>query len=65
MTPDLLRNALAILWSIDRHELDRAGYSPTDVEWMMFRRNPFSFYLRASDARQSAIFNIIEERMKP
>ncbi|MCA1490132.1 hypothetical protein I6F11_04260 [Ensifer sp. NBAIM29] len=61
---DSLRNALAILMSIDRHDLDRAGYSPTDAEWAMFESNPHNFYLRASTDRQETIFNAIKARMQ-
>ncbi|WP_331373813.1 hypothetical protein [Sinorhizobium chiapasense] len=59
----LLRNALAILRSIDRDDLDQAGFVPTDAQWIAFRDDPYSFYLRATADRQAAIFNIIKARM--
>lgn len=58
-------NALRILRSIDRHELEEAGLQLTDNQWLIFCHGPHDWFLRASDDEARKVWKIIEERMKP
>jgi hypothetical protein len=60
VTPEFRRfhNALRIMLSIDRHELP--PLSPS--EWFDFSRDPYRFYIAASDANKAAIWSLIESR---
>lgn len=56
-------NALKILRSIDRDELQSAGVDVhDDRRWVEFREWPITFLLRASDADQERVWAIIEAR---
>ena len=63
LTSAQIRNAIAILRSIERHELDAAGFTPTDGEWVAFRDDPYRFYLRAGTSQREAITRIVNARM--
>ena len=54
-------NALRILRSTDKCELDASGLFD-DSEWIAFRDNPGSFFIRASDAQAAAIWAVIQKR---
>jgi hypothetical protein len=60
------RNALCILRSTDRHEVDATlGRPMTGEEWQAFRSNPSLFFLRADDQMMAAIWAVIEARSAP
>ena len=60
---DRFMNALRILHSIDRGELEDAlGYCLDILAWRDFRGNPSRFLMIADDAKVDAIWGIIERR---
>ncbi len=63
LTAAEIRNALAVLRSVDRDELLAAGFDATDGDWREFRDDPYSFYLRAGAVAREAITTIINRRM--
>ena len=66
MTPECHRfhNTLRILTSIDRHELEAAGILPIGDHnaWGTFHRDPFRWFIRASDDQVDRLWAIIERR---
>lgn len=64
MTKAQLRNALCILNSIDRHEMEDEGIDfrcDTDA-WLKFRDDPYGWFLKASDADADKLWAIVERR---
>lgn len=57
-------NALRIMTSLDRHELEDAGILPKGDHnaWGTFRRDPFRWFIRADDAAASKLFILICQR---
>jgi len=60
MTPDQHRfhNGLRILANTDHEDLKTL----TDGEWIRFQRDPFRYFISASDAHKDAIWALIESR---
>lgn len=67
MTHLEFRNRLAILRSIDRHELVEAGAIGADdfTMWNTFLNNPEQFFLLCEDHRAEKIWRVIERRASP
>lgn len=59
MTLRELHNCLAIMRSIDAHELPESWRTSTKIE---FVRDPYGQFLRMDNERQQAVWNIIERR---
>lgn len=66
MTFPEFHNGLRILLGIDKHELVDAGIiKPHDNNaWGEFRRDPFRWFIRASDSDAYKLWAIIERRQK-
>ena len=66
MTFAEFHNALRILTSIDRHELEAAGAMEPgdDKAWTAFRGDPFRWFIRADDERAGKVWAIIERRQR-
>lgn len=64
MTLAEFHNALRILTSIDRHELEAARViaQGDNNAWGNFRRDPFRWLIRADDRMAERLWNIIERR---
>ena len=64
MRAEDFHNALRILTSIDRDELERAGVIKKDDHnaWATFRRDPFRWAIRADDDTYMKLWAIIKER---
>ena len=60
----LARNVIAILRSLDMDVLVRAGVL-IPQEWPAFRDNPPEQFLRLSDARENACWELIKQRLSP
>jgi hypothetical protein len=57
------RNALSILKSLDKHELERAGVDMhDDRQWVSFRTHPSDWLLRACPADQLAVWGLVQMR---
>jgi hypothetical protein len=67
MTFAAFHNALRILTSIDRHELEAAGAMEhgDDKAWTAFRGDPFRWFIRADDGKAGKVWAIIEQRQRP
>ncbi|KQV27879.1 hypothetical protein ASC97_05820 [Rhizobium sp. Root1203] len=63
MTPEDVRNLLAVLRSIDRHDIEDAGHALADEEWISFCFDPYPFFLQAPDALQVTITDIVNTRI--
>lgn len=63
MTPCELRNVLAILRSIDRHEIEACCPVLSDKAWIAFRDNPFEAFLRVDDTVAAAITAAVNKRL--
>ena len=71
------RNALCILKSIDRHELEAVGIidvpkgqgvfpgclDKPNAIWRLFRDDPYYWLLRADDDRAAKVWSIVETRL--
>jgi hypothetical protein len=57
-----LRDILATLGSIDRHEILEAGYDMPDGSWDHFRSNPRERFLECNDECREAIVKVINNR---
>lgn len=60
-------NALRILLCIDRDELTAAGitlhdHNHNDNGWANFRRDPYRWFIQASDDDAARLWGIIEKR---
>lgn len=57
-------NALRIMTSLDRHELEHAGVLPIGDHnaWGTFRRDPFRWFIRADDDAAKRLFELIQSR---
>ena len=66
MTFAEFHNALRILTSIDRDELEAAGVIKTNDHnaWGTFTRDPFRWFIRADDATAAKLWAIIERRQR-
>ncbi|HQS14975.1 hypothetical protein [Reyranella sp.] len=66
MTFAEFHNALRILTSIDRHELEAAGVIKAGDHnaWGTFTRDPFRWFIRADDASAAKLWGIIERRQR-
>lgn len=62
--PNDLRNLLATLSSLDRHEIEAAGYDMPDGSWHDFQENPVRRFLRCNDACRAAITAAICKRQR-
>ncbi len=63
MTKDQFHNILRIMRGIDRHELVDAGVDMTDPkEWPRFMNDPYTWFIKASDADADKVWAIIERR---
>jgi hypothetical protein len=60
---DRFHNAIRILYSIDKDELERAlGRPLTVVQWKQFSDDPPRFFIRADDETVAAIWTVVERR---
>jgi hypothetical protein len=57
-----LRNVIAVMRSIDRHEIEEAGYDMPDGSWQHFRENPAERFLQCNDECREAIMRVIVAR---
>ena len=57
--PGAFRNQLALLRSIDKHEIE---HPEIDEWWDSFRDNPFMRFMSLDDPRQQAIWNAMLKR---
>lgn len=66
MTLREFSNALRVLLSIDKHELEAAGVirHADHNAWGTFHRDPYRFFIRADDATAEKLWALIERRMK-
>ena len=66
MTFAEFHNALRILTSIDRHELEAAGVIKAGEHnaWGTFTRDPFRWFIKADDTTAAKIWAIIERRQR-
>jgi hypothetical protein len=48
--------------SIDRHEIEEAGYDMPDGSWQHFRENPAERFLQCNDECREAIMRVIVAR---
>ena len=64
MTFNQFHNALRILSSIDRDELEREGIirHGDHNQWGEFRRNPYRWFLASPDDEAKRLWKIIENR---
>lgn len=67
MTFREFHNALRIMISIDSHDLVQAGLIKHDDvnAWGTFHRDPYRWFIRASDKNARKLWAIIEERNTP
>jgi len=70
MTLREFHNGLRILINIDRWELEEAGIVKTygeiarrEATWESFKKDPYRFFITASDAQAICLWSIIEKRM--
>lgn len=63
MTPGQVRNILALLRSLDMHEIAQAGFPMIERVWPEFSDDPYAFFLRAPDAAQEAITRAMNRRL--
>lgn len=63
ITPEQVGNILAILRSIDRHELFDVGLPLADDEWVSFRADPYKYFLQGDELRQGLTTCVINLRM--
>lgn len=57
-------NALRILRSIDRYELEQKGVIMNDNTWQAFRDYPFNQFIQMPELWAEAVWEIIEERQR-
>lgn len=65
MTFAEFHNALRILASIDRDELEQAGvigYADHDA-WGTFRRCPWGWFIRCDDDKAAKLWNLMQKRI--
>lgn len=57
-------NGLRVLLNIDRHELEAAGIidRADHNAWGTFHRDPFRWFIRASDEQAERLWRIIQAR---
>lgn len=58
----VFQNNVRVFHSIDRHELDEAGYDIGDGDWSMFRANPVQFFILCDEHKADAIWSIVKKR---
>ena len=58
----IFQNRVRIFHSIDRHELDEAGYPIGDVDWSRFKASPLQFFILADEEKANVIWSIIKAR---
>lgn len=63
ITPGGLRNLLAIMLNIDRHEIEAAGYDMPDGSWQHFQESPWRRFLECNDHCREAIARVINSRI--
>jgi hypothetical protein len=63
ITAGTLRNIVAVMQSIDRHELEKEAGPLSDVAWSKFRDDAHQSFLHMPDAEQEAIARIVSARM--
>ncbi|NLS03579.1 hypothetical protein HGP14_09435 [Rhizobium sp. P32RR-XVIII] len=59
-----LRNIIAVMHSIDRHEIEEAGYDMPDGSWQHFQENPAERFLKCNDECREAISSVINKRLR-
>ena len=78
MTIEQFHNALRVLTSIDRHELEAVGLinvpqgrnvypgcmDEPNKTWDRFQADPFRFFIRCDDEKAAKIWSIIEKRTR-
>ncbi len=59
-------NALSIMRSIDRVDLENVGLieKGDHNQWGEFRRNPYTWFIRVSDSKSLKLWDIIQRRLK-
>lgn len=57
-----LRNLLAAMLNIDRHEIEAAGYDMPDGSWSHFQENPWRRFLECNDQCREAIVRVMNSR---
>jgi hypothetical protein len=59
-------NGLRLMLNIDRDELEDAGLIDRGDHnaWGEFRRNPFIWFVRASDERAEKLWALMQKRMR-
>jgi hypothetical protein len=65
MTYEQFHNALRILQSVDRYEIEAAGFPITDLDWARFRDMPLTGFILMADAGSRAVYQVIENRQPP
>ncbi|WP_156392861.1 hypothetical protein [Rhizobium sp. Root1220] len=55
-----LRNIIAAMNFIERHEIVEAGYDMPDGSWQHFQENPAERFLKCNDECREAIMRVIE-----
>ena len=58
----IFQNRVRIFHSIDRHELDEAGYPIGDVDWSRFKARPLQFFILADEEKVNVIWSIVRAR---
>jgi hypothetical protein len=58
-----LHNALRIMRSIDRSELEAVGIHLGDSEWLRFAQDPYDWLIRADDIDAALFWRIMTRRM--
>lgn len=64
MTINEFRNALNIMTSIDRCDLEATGIRMSWMRWESFSNDPAGYFVRADDGDAAKLWSIIEGRMK-
>jgi hypothetical protein len=55
-------NALRILLSTDRVDLDDAGLPLNNADWAKFQADPFRFFIKANDTTAQKLWALVEAR---
>lgn len=60
-----LRNIIAVMRSIDRHEIEAVAGPIADEAWIDFRVDPYHGYLRFGGHLQDSVARVVSERLRP
>jgi hypothetical protein len=58
----IFQNKVRVFHSIDRHELNDAGYDIGDVDWSRFKAAPLQFFIICDEDKANAIWSVVKER---